>query len=194
MKYTKIAEDAFKELQLNAGVLVDEFDPSTGELTLQNILGATSGGVNFKATPTFTDFGADVDNCPNNMKEFMKLSLWDVLLSGTFITVDVNGVARLIGAADIDDTDLTKIVPRNDLKDTDFKEIWWIGDYSDKNGENKGGFIAIHMLNALSTGGFQVQSGKDVKGQFAFEFKGHYSLEDQTKVPFEVFVKAGEDE
>ncbi len=194
MKYTKIAEDAFKELQLNAGVLVDEFDPSTGELTLQNILGATSGGVNFKATPTFTDFGADVDNCPNNMKEFMKLSLWDVLLSGTFITVDVNGVARLIGAADIDDTDLTKIVPRNDLKDTDFKEIWWIGDYSDKNGETKGGFIAIHMLNALSTGGFQVQSGKDVKGQFAFEFKGHYSLEDQTKVPFEVFVKAGEDE
>jgi hypothetical protein len=50
------------------------------------------------------------------------------------------------------------------------------------------------MLNTLSTGGFEVQSGKDVKGQFAFTFTGHYSLEDQTKVPFEVFVKEGTDE
>lgn len=193
MKFTKIAEDAFKELQLNAGVLLDTFDPTTGEVSLANILGATSGGVNFKATPTFTDFGADVDNCPNNMMEFKELSLWEVLLSGTFITVDVNGVKQLIGAADVDTSDNTKIVPRNGLKAEDFKDIWWVGDYSDKNGETGGGFIAIHMLNALSTGGFQIQSGKDVKGQFAFEFAGHYSLENQDKVPFEVFVKAGTD-
>ena len=128
------------------------------------------------------------------MMEFKELSLWDVSLSGTFITVDANNVARLIGAADIDTTDNTKIVPRNDLKAEDFKDIWWVGDYSDKNGENNGGFIAIHMLNALSTGGFQIQSGKDVKGQFAFEFAGHYSLADQDRVPFEVYVKAGTDE
>jgi hypothetical protein len=191
MKFTKIAENAFKELQLNAGVLLDTFDPTTGEVSLANILGATSGGVNFKATPTFTDFGADVDNCPNNMMEFKELSLWEVILSGTFITVDVDGVKQLIGAADVDTSDNTKIVPRNVLKAEDFKDIWWVGDYSDKNGEDGGGFIAIHMLNALSTGGFQIQSGKDVKGQFAFEFKGHYSLENQDKVPFEVFVKAG---
>jgi hypothetical protein len=127
------------------------------------------------------------------MMEFKELSLWEVILSGTFITVDVGGVKQLIGAADVDTSDNTKIVPRNTLKAEDFKDIWWVGDYSDKNGENGGGFIAIHMLNALSTGGFQIQSGKDVKGQFAFEFAGHYSLENQDKVPFEVFVKAGTD-
>lgn len=193
MRFTKIAEDAFKELQLNAGVLVNEFEPGTGALELNNILGATSGGINFKATPTFTDFGADIDNCPNNMKELMRLSTWDVSLSGTFITVDVSGVHKLIGAADIDISD-NKVTPRNTLKDTDFHDIWWIGDYSDKNGASKGGFIAVHMMNALSTGGFQIQSGKETKGQFAFEFKGHYSLENQDTVPFEVYVKAGEDE
>lgn len=193
MKFTKIAENAFKELQLNAGVLLDAFEPTTGEVSLANILGATSGGVNFKATPTFTDFGSDVDNCPNNMMEFKEISLWNVVLSGTFITVDADGVKQLIGAADVDASDNTKIVPRNILKAEDFKDIWWVGDYSDKNGEDGGGFIAIHMLNALSTGGFQIQSGKDVKGQFAFEFTGHYSLADQNKVPFEVFVKAGTD-
>ncbi len=194
MRFTKIAEDAFKELQLNAGVLVNEFEPGTGALELNNILGATSGGINFKATPTFTDFGADIDNCPNNMKELMRLSTWDISLSGTFITVDADGVAKLVGAADVESTGVSKIIPRNDLKDTDFHDIWWVGDYSDKNGASEGGFIAVHMMNALSTGGFQIQSGKDVKGQFAFEFKGHYSLENQDTVPFEIYVKAGEDE
>lgn len=191
MKYTKIAEEAFKNLQLNAGVLLNEFNPETAAVDLGNIMGATSGGVHFKATPTFTDFGEDVDNCPVNMLEFKKLSKWDVELSGTFITVDTAAVCTLIGAADVSGD---KVTPRNNLDVKDFKDIWWVGDYSDKNGENKGGYIAIHMFNALSTGGFEIQSGKDVKGQFAFTFTGHYSLANQTKVPFEVYVKEGQEE
>ena len=47
------------------------------------------------------------------------------------------------------------------------------------------------MLNGLSTGGFQIQSGDNAKGQFSFEFTGHYSMDNQDKVPFEVYVKAG---
>ena len=188
MRFTKIAEDAFKKLQLNAGMLLDDFDPETAEVDLTAIVGATTGGVNFKATPTFSDYGEDVDNVPNNMLEFKKLSMWEVLLSGTFVTVDAESAKRLIGAADIEGN---KITPRNDLKTEDFKDIWWVGDYSDENGEQTGGFIAIHMLNALSTAGFQIQSSKDAKGQFAFEFAGHYSLENQTQVPFEVYIKGG---
>lgn len=191
MKYTKIAEDAFNNLQLNAGILLDTFDPDTGSVVLGDIIGATSGGVHFKATPTFTDFGADVDNCPDNMLEFKKLSKWDVQMTGTFITVDLPNVGRLVGAADVDG--MNKITPRNNLRAEDFKDLWWVGDYSDKNGEDKGGYVAIHMLNTLSTGGFDVQSSKDAKGKFAFTFTGHYSLADQSKVPFEVFVKEGAD-
>ena len=188
MRYTKIAEDAFKKLQLNAGVLLNEFDAENGELALENIIGATTGGVNFTATPSFSDYGEDVDNVPNNMLEFKKLTMWEVGLSGTFVTVDIESAKKLIGAADVEGN---KIIPRNDLDVADFADIWWVGDYSDENGEAEGGFIAIHMLNALSTGGFQIQSSKDAKGQFAFEFAGHYSLADQTKVPFEVYIKEG---
>ena len=47
------------------------------------------------------------------------------------------------------------------------------------------------MLNGLSTGGFSLQSANDGKGQFAFTFTGHYSIADQDKVPFEVYVKTG---
>lgn len=191
MKFTRIPETAFQKLQLNAGILLTSFTPVTGAVTEADLLGATSGGVNFTATPTYSDFGEDIDNAPVNVKELKRLDSWEVKMSGTFITVDTALAVTLIGAADIDKTDSAKITPRNDLVDGDFKDIWWVGDYSDKNGDSNGGFVAIHMLNGLSTGGFQLQSGNREKGQFAFEFTGHYSMDAQETVPFEVYVKAG---
>ena len=191
MKFTKIPETAFQELQLNAGILLSSFTPSTATVTAENILGATSGGVNFTATPTYSDFGEDIDNCPKNMLELKKLDFWEVKMSGTFVTVDTSLAKILIGAADIGTSDTTQIIPRNDVTETDFTDLWWVGDYSDKNGDTNGGFVAIHMLNGLSTGGFQIQSGDNAKGQFSFEFTGHYSMDNQDKVPFEVYVKAG---
>lgn len=191
MKFTKIPETAFQELQLNAGILLSSFTPSAATVTEENILGATSGGVNFTATPTYSDFGEDIDNCPKNMLELKKLDSWEVKMSGTFVTVDTSLAKTLIGAADIGTSDTTQIIPRNDVTETDFTDLWWVGDYSDKNGDTNGGFVAIHMLNGLSTGGFQIQSGDNAKGQFSFEFTGHYSMDNQDKVPFEVYVKAG---
>ena len=66
-------------------------------------------------------------------------------MSGTFVTVDVNLAKTLVGIADIDTSDKTLVKPRNDLLTTDFKDIWWVGDYSDKTGATNGGFVAIHM-------------------------------------------------
>lgn len=191
MKFTRIPETAFQTLQLNAGILLSDFTPGTGTVEETDILGATSGGVNFTATPTYSDFGEDIDNCPVNVLELKKLDSWEVTMSGTFITVDTALAKRLIGAADIGTGDKTKVTPRNDVLETDFSDIWWVGDYSDKNGNTNGGYLAIHMLNGLSTGGFQLQSGNREKGQFAFEFTGHYSIDAQDTVPFEVYVKAG---
>ena len=192
MKFTQIAADAFEKLQLNAGVLLTEFDPATGTLDRTKIFGATTGGVNFTATPEFTDFGEDVDNVPANMKEFKVLSSVTVTMSGTFLTVDTDPAKKLMGAADIASN---KITPRADLKSTDFFDIWWVGDYSDVNVDGgqgaSAGFMAIKLINALSTGGFQVQSTKDGKGTMAFEFTGHYSLSDTSIVPYEIHIKQG---
>ena len=188
MKYTKIPETTFQNLQLNAGVLLSSFNPTSATVADESIIGATTGGVNFTATPTFSDYGEDIDNCPKNMKELKKLDSWEISLSGTYVTVDANAVKALVGAADVSGN---KITPRNDLALTDFTDIWWVGDYSDKNGETNGGFVAIHMMNALSTGGFSVQSSDNGKGNFAFTYTAHYSMSAQETVPFEVYVKAG---
>lgn len=188
MKYTKIPETTFKNLQLNAGVLMSDFDPETAEVSNESIIGATTGGVNFTATPTFSDYGEDIDNCPKNMMELKKLDSWEISMSGTYVTVDVNAVKALVGAADVSGN---KITPRNDLKLSDFTDVWWVGDYSDQNGEANGGYVAIHMMNALSTGGFAIQSSDNGKGNFAFTYTAHYSMDAQDTVPFEVYVKAG---
>ena len=191
MRFTKIPETTFSEIQLNAGVLLADFNPADGSFELTDIIGATTGGVSFADSMTFTDFGEDIDNCPANMKELKQLDTHEVTMSGTFVTVTAETVKTLIGVADIASGDATKVVPRNDLLDTDFTNIWWVGDYSDKNGETKGGYIAIHLLNALNTGGFQIKSTDKGKGQFAFSFMGHYSMSAQDTVPYEVYVKAG---
>lgn len=191
MRFTKIPETTFSEVQLNAGVLLADFTPADGSFELTDIIGATTGGVSFTDAMTFIDFGEDIDNCPKNMKELKQLDIHEVTMSGTFVTVTAKTVKILIGVADIASGDNTKVVPRNDLLDTDFTSIWWVGDYSDKNGETKGGYMAIHLMNALNTGGFQIQSTDKGKGQFAFSFMGHYSMSAQDTVPYEVYVKAG---
>lgn len=189
-KYTRMPTDTFQKLVLNAGILVDEFAPATG--VIGNILGATTGGISFSTNPEFVDFGEDVDNCPNNTMELKKLSNIDPTMSGTFLTCTPAVIKSLIGSADIDTQDTTKVIPRSVLLTADFEDVWWVGDYSDVNTGSNAGFLAIHLKNALNTAGFQIQSTKNEKGQMAFEYHGHFSIEDLDDVPFEIYCKAGE--
>lgn len=190
MKYTQVSNEAFEQLQLNAGILVDGFTPATG--VIGNILGATSGGVAFSSNPEYSDFGEDIDNVPKNTMELKKLESFDPQMSGTFLTCTASVIKTLIGGADIAQSDSTKVIPRAQLSDTDFTDVWWIGDYSDINTGDDAGFLAIHLINALNTTGFQIQSSDNGKGTMTFEFHGHYSIEDTSVVPFEIYCKAGE--
>lgn len=191
-KFTKIPADTFKQIQINAGIILKDFTPASGTFKAADQLGATTGGVTFTATPTFSDYGDDVDNCPKNMKELKRQESIEAKASGTFVTMSTAVAKSLIATADIDAQDSTKIVPRLDLADSDFDDLWIVGDYSDENGEQKGGFIAIHMMNALSTGGFQMKTSNKAKGQFSFEYTAHFAMAEQTKVPYEIYIKAGE--
>lgn len=187
MQFTKIPSDTFKKLQLNAGVLLRSFDPKGATIKDTDIIGATTGGVKFSALPTFVDFGEDIDNCPKNMLELKKLDYWEVTMTGSFVSVDAKAARDLVGPADNPLEDTKKIVPRNDVAKTDYKDLWWVGDY----GEN-GGFIAVHMMNTLSTGGFNLQSTDANKGAFEFTFTAHFSMDAQETVPFEIYVDSKE--
>lgn len=188
LAYTQIPVNTFEQLVLNAGIMVDDFTPATGEIG--NILGATTGGLQFSATPSFLDFGEDIDNCPKNTKELMQTDDYVITTTGTLLTVDANTVARGLALADVasvqGSTGLSKITLRKDIDlENDFKDVWIIADYG------KGGFIAIHMKDVLSTGGFQIQTTDKGKGQFPFTYTAHYSIDAQDDVPCEIFVQEG---
>ena len=189
MKYTQVKTDAFQQLQMNAGIMVDTFDPETG--VIGNIMGATTGGFSFASNPTFTDFGEDVDNCPPNTWQLKRISSYDPSISGTFLTVDADLARKLAPSADVDSTQTYKVIPRNQLKKADFSDVWVIGDYSDVNTGVNAGFMCVHVMNCLNNAGIQWTTTKDGKGQFAFEYHGHYDLTDIYTIPFEIYVKSG---
>ena len=192
MQYTKYPANTFETLVIGAGVLLSEFDPSSASVVDGKILGPTSGGVNFQANPSYVDFGEDIDNVPKNTKELKRIEDWEITMSGTFIAITPATARYLAAAADLSGN---KITPRDTLDLTaetgDFRDVWLVADYSDKNTGANAGFVAIHMMNALSTGGFQIQNADKEKGQFSSEFAAHYSKDAQDTVPFEIYVKAG---
>ena len=98
MKFTQIPVDTFRRIQLNAGIIVDDFDPATG--VIGNLLGATSGGVNFTDVPSYKDFGEDIDNCPKNMKELKVLESREVKLAGSFVTITADTAKWIAGEFD----------------------------------------------------------------------------------------------
>ncbi len=186
MFFEKIKKDTFESLPLGAGILCDKFTPTplSGATNVadENILGATSGGSNFSAVPSFIDHAEGIDNCPPDMKELKDIDTVAVKLSGTFTSLSAKLAAQLAAAADVSGQ---KVTPRLHLKPEDFKDLWLVCDYG------KGGMIAIHIMNALSTGGFSIQTENKNKGKSSFEFTGHFSMDKQDVVPYEVYIAKG---
>lgn len=183
-KFTRISQEAFPQIQADAGVILKNFDPENPKAPEDaDIVTATSGGINAVCTPTYSDWGEDIDNVPNNMKEFKHLDSWECTISFTALGTSPEAIRLALGAADVIGN---KIVPRRDLKQTDFSDLWWVGDRTD------GGFVAVCLKNALSTGGFSLQTTKNGKGQVSVTLTGHVSINDQNTMPMEFYSTAGE--
>lgn len=183
-KFTKISQNAFNELQVEAGVLLKSFNPATPELRDEDIVCATTGGISPSCVASYSDFAEDVDNAPVNMLEFKRITGWECSLGFTALNITAETIHLALGAADVD-VGTGKVTPRRELKSADFKDIWWVGDRSD------GGFVAIKLLNALSTGGFSLQTTKNGKGQLSVTLTGHVSAAAQDVMPMEFYVISG---
>ena len=167
-KFSIISQEAFKSMQINAGVVLNKFDPSgTTEIQDADIICATSGGVTAECKPNITDLGDDVDNCQKNTAELMQIEDYDCTLAFTALNATTDVIKLALGAADVTEK---KVTPRMTLDPTestgDFKDIWWVGDTID------GGYVAVRLMNALSTGGLTLKTTDKGKGNISVTLTG----------------------
>jgi len=176
-RFTVIPKNTFDELQMDAGVILKNFNPAAPVAPRdEDIVCATTGGITVSCTPTFSDLGEDVDNCPVNMKELKHLDSWDCKMSFTSLGTSAESIRLALGAADVNATS-GAIIPRKDLKQSDFSDLWWVGDKAN------GGMVAVQLKNALSTSGFSLKTTKNGKGNVSVELTGHVSIENQAVMP-----------
>lgn len=185
MRFTKIPQNTFEELQINAGILVKDFDVATGTFADSDMITATTGGITVNVKPSFEDFASDVDNASKNLMEFKRITETEVSISTTALNINEDLLMYMLGASD-KDANTGAIKPRKDLKTTDFKTIWWIGDLSNN------GYIAVKISNALSTEGFSIKTSDKGKGNIALTLTGHTSLDAQDVIPAEFYLGEGE--
>jgi hypothetical protein len=180
-----LPSDVREQIQMNAGVLLSNFDPTDPYKTPSDsdIIAVTTGGINPVCTPTTADLFEDVDNAPNNTMEGFQITGYTCTMGFTSIKFNAANIAWAVGASDT--TTLSngakKIVPRRDVDLADFRDIWWVSDKLNV------GAIAICLKNAISTGGLNIQSTKNGKGTSQTTLTGFVSAADVSKAPMEFY-------
>lgn len=178
----KITKDQLDEMQIDAGVLCRNFDIDNPALEEQDIICATTGGISLDITPSYEDTGKDVYMMEPDTAEMLMLTGWTVGVDFTSISTGAAFIAFALGAADSG----TSISPRTELQESDFSDLWWIGDRVD------GGLVAVRLINALSDGGFSLQTGSNAKGGISLHLTAHGSLEgDSEAVPVDIYSIEG---
>lgn len=178
--FNQVTQDAIDNIQINAGLVLKNFNPSepTAPAT-SDIICATTGGITAACVPTFEDFGADIDNCPNDTKDMKRITGWSCTLSFTALNITEDTIKLALGAASVIGKE---IQPRANVLPVDFSKIWFV---SEKVNDT---IVAISLENALSTGGFSFKTQKNGKGQLTVTLTGHFTIAEQDKVPMHFFI------
>ena len=193
-----IRAEAFNNLQLNAGILIANFDHSaiTDSAALKaaikalvaansdQLLGATNGGGRFTVTPERRT--PEIDGVRYPFKGGQFIDSMDARLSATTVEVNPLNWKRFFGSADLDTTinTKTKLTIRTAINpDTDYLDtLCWVGDLAD------GRIVLIELYNALNTADIDFTFKDKGEGQLPYEFHAHQSdVLDYDVAPFAVY-------
>ena len=190
-----IRPDAFKELQLNAGIFLVDFNHSTittadalktaiaSAVTAgTNILGVTRGGGTFTVTKEIRT--PEVDGVRYAFKGQDFIDSADAYLSGTLLEVNAINFKRLLSTGEsVTDGKKTTVTMHTAVDpDTDYiPSLVWVGDIAD------GRLIMVVLDNAFNTADFSLTFTDKGEGTMPFEFHARQeNVNDYDKAPFEV--------
>lgn len=165
-------------MQLGVGLVLTYFDPALPEVSDKDIVCATRGGIELNITPSYVDTGENVYMMPPETAEMMKIEGWEVTAEFTSVSSSATLFNLALGAAD-------GSVPRMDLQEDDFRDLWWVGDRLD------GGLVAIRLINALSDEGVSFTAEDNTAGGTDIHILAHSSFEMDGAIPVEIYAQEG---
>lgn len=184
-----LTAEAFKSIPKGSGNILSDFSLETPKIDKTNVVHATQGGVKITYQNTIDDTLADIDNAPTNTKQGAEVSGTTATISYTTPNADPKTIQMAVGTADIDPDDPTHVVARLKTVLTDFKPLWWVGPMTG------GGFLVVKILNALSTGGLNLQTAHRGGGSMQITLTAFSDLENPDQAPMEFYsiTKAAEE-
>jgi len=185
---------AFQKLQLNAGIFLMSFDPSTytdadalrtalgtAISAGTNLLGATRGGGTFVVTNDTRE--PDMDGKRYSYKGGAFVDSVDAQLTGTLVEIKPEVFARLMATGEAETSGKkTVITAHTAIQPSDYiQNLTWVGDMSD------GGLVAITLKNAMNHNGLTLTFTDKGEGTIPFEFHAYQdTVEDYDYAPFTV--------
>lgn len=191
---TGLRTATFENLQLNAGVFLENFDVDsyTDADALEDailaaleaesgLIGATIGDGTFVAEPEMRDIEANGKRYP--VIGSTVNDSWNGRLTGTMKEITPDNFKRVLVSCDMTKTgNVTKLTVRTEIKKEDYiPRLCWVGDTSK-------GFVLIELDNALNINGATFTFTDKGEGQLPFEFKAHVDdLSKQDEAPFRIY-------
>lgn len=176
-----LTADAFKSIPKGSGNILSDFSLETPKIDETNVIHATQGGVTITYQNSTEDTLSEIDNAPTNTKQGVEVTGTTATISYTTPNADPKSIQLAIGTADIDPEDPTHVVARLKTALTDFKPIWWVGPMI------CGGFIAVKLYNAMSTGGLSLKSEHRGGGSMQITLTAFADLENPEQAPMEFY-------
>lgn len=195
---TGLRDKTFENLQLNAGVFIENFEITTEltasqlQLNILNILsgtgddagvlGATIGGGSLVCEPAIRQIEADGMRYP--IIGSTVNDSWTIRLTGTMKEITPNNFKRVLASCDaVKNTkgDVTTLTLRTEIKKTDYiSKLCWIGDTSK-------GFVVIELSNVLNLDGATFTFTDRGEGTLPFNFQAHVaSLSTMDSAPLRI--------
>ena len=176
LDYDILTKEDFEDMAYGSAILVKDFDPTTFEPPAEgDTYMVTTGDISINDNFTRVDLGEDVNGIYFAYKELQVITAKEAAtVTVTALNFGVEDIRRALGAADVDSQNSNKVTTRLYYKPTDFENIALIFP---KVG---GGYVALVMSNALSTGGLGITTTKNGKATMSLTFTAYRSIESKT--------------
>lgn len=185
-RWSVIPESEFLSMEFDSGMIVKNFNPATFVTpSPSDILCVTTGNITHNFNITRVNLATDVNNIHIEPKELEVATGYEKPTIGfTALNCTPALLQFLTGHADADNDNANHIVPRMLVKAEDFQNLALIMMLVG------GGFAAISLSNALSTGGISLTTQKAGKGTFQCTITGYGTIGNQSKIPVDYYSTA----